>query len=289
MKQEEIKQEEIKQEKMKYLRLLSPATFYADADKRYQELTKVKQKVEERLSKAPEGKIHIVNSDTRTQFYLREESSDRSGKYIRKSEERTIQTHLQKAYDEKILKLLNAEIKCLETFLSNSRNISQRVQQSYSDYPTAVKSYINPIDVSDEDFAKDWSSEIYQGKELPEYVTVYETSCGERVRSKSELTIANMLAERKVPYKYECPLTLQNGTVVYPDFTVLNVKQRKVIYWEHRGMMDDRDYARQAVFKMKSLMQNGIVLGDNLIITEETYVNPLGTNEINEVIKRYFG
>lgn len=53
-------------------------------------------------------------------------------------------------------------------------------------------------------------------------------------------------------------------------------------------MMDDRDYARQAVFKMKSLMQNGIVIGDNLIITEETSANPLGTNEINEMIKSFF-
>ena len=54
-------------------------------------------------------------------------------------------------------------------------------------------------------------------------------------------------------------------------------------------MMDDRDYARQAVFKMKSLMKSGILLGDNLIITEETTANPLGTNEIDAVIDQYFG
>ena len=143
--------------------------------------------------------------------------------------------------------------------------------------------------MSDEDYAAQWLSESYEGKDIPDYVPVYETKRGERVRSKSELTIANMLADRGIPYKYERPLTLMGGVVVYPDFTLLDVKRRRDIYWEHRGMMDDRDYARQAVFKMKSLMKSGILLGDNLIITEETTANPLGTNEIDAVIDQYFG
>ena len=68
----------------------------------------------------------------------------------------------------------------------------------------------------------------------------------------------------------------------------MDVKKRKEIYWEHRGMMDDREYARQAVFKMKSMMNAGIVIGKNLIITEETSANPLGTNEIDKMIAEYF-
>ena len=94
--------------------------------------------------------------------------------------------------------------------------------------------------------------------------------------------------QKGIPYKYECPKALLNGKEIYPDFTVLNVKARKEIYWEHRGMMDDREYAKQAVFKLKSLMKNGIILGDNLIITEETTANPLGTNEIETIINRFF-
>ena len=96
-----------------------------------------------------------------------------------------------------------------------------------------------------------------------------------------------MLDQYGVPYKYECPITLKNGKTVYPDFTVLNVRKRKILYWEHRGMMDDRDYARQAVFKAKHLRKNGIVLNDNLIITEETSTDPLGTDEIESVIKQF--
>lgn len=52
-------------------------------------------------------------------------------------------------------------------------------------------------------------------------------------------------------------------------------------------MMDDPEYATHTVFRMKSYMNNGIVLGKNLIITEETSMNPLGTNEINTIIETF--
>lgn len=96
-----------------------------------------------------------------------------------------------------------------------------------------------------------------------------------------------MLYHYKIPYKYECPLTLKNGFTIYPDFTVLNVKQRKEIYWEHRGMMDDREYIRNSVQRIKQLNKEGIMLGDNLIITEESLTSPLGTDEIKMIIKKY--
>ena len=79
---------------------------------------------------------------------------------------------------------------------------------------------------------------------------------------------------------------LANGKVIYPDFTVLKVSERKVIYWEHRGMMDDREYARNAVNRIKSYNKNGVFLGENLILTEETSTDPLGTDEIETVISR---
>ena len=268
--------------------LLKPTALYEEAGKRCQEISKCKQKTEEDLRKAPPGLIHISKAGTGVRFYLRRDSSDKSGKYIRKSDTRTIQAYLRKSYNEKALKLLNTEIKYLDVLLKKSSNITEKLRRLYSDLPSEVKPYIDPIDMSDEDLIAYWKSIPYEGKEIPESVPVYQTNNGERVRSKSELTIANMMAARGIPYKYECPLILINGTVIYPDFTVLNAKMRKVVYWEHRGMMDDREYARQAVYKMKSMLKNGIITGDNLIITEETSVNPLGTNEIDAIISSYF-
>ena len=97
-----------------------------------------------------------------------------------------------------------------------------------------------------------------------------------------------MLESKGIPYKYECPLVLQNGIVIYPDFTLLDIRNRQEIYWEHRGMMDDKEYARNSVQRIKTLMRNGICIGKNLIITEETLTNPLGTDEIKTIIQEFF-
>lgn len=268
--------------------LLKPTSLYVEANRRLKELSECLLETEKELRKAPSGIIHVVNSKNRIQFYLRDNKSDRGGKYIRKSDTHTIQTLLQKSYQEKVMKLLKIEAKNLALLLKKLDNFTEKIKQIYSDLPDQIKCYINPIDMSDDDFAAKWMNIPYRGKEIPEYVPVYKTTNGERVRSKSELTIANMLADKGILYKYECPKTLPNGKTLYPDFTVLDIKARKEIYWEHRGMMDDREYARQAVFKMKSLMRNGIYLGNNLIITEETSTNPLGTDEIETIIRRYF-
>ena len=175
----------------------------------------------------------------------------------------------------------------LKKILSCSR-FSQNMIEIYSEYPEEIRNFVVPLECSDEDFVNKWLEEKYVGKQIPETTATFTTNKGEQVRSKSELNIANALAAKGIPYKYECPLTLKGGNTIYPDFTVLNVKKRRVIYWEHRGMMDDRGYSRDAVERVKDMNRNGIILGKNLIITEETGNCPLNTTEIDAVINNYF-
>ena len=52
-------------------------------------------------------------------------------------------------------------------------------------------------------------------------------------------------------------------------------------------MMDDKEYAKNSVQRIKTLMKEGLFIGDDLIITEETSTNPLGTNEIDAIIKKF--
>ena len=268
--------------------ILKPTVLYSEADRRRKEILDCKRVMESELRKAPPGIMHVVHSGTRIQYYLRSDRSDKSGKYIRKSDKQTIGTLLRKAYYEKVIKLLNEELGNLDLLLKKSNDTVEKIRKLYSDLPREMKQYIDPVDKLDADIIDEWLNIPYDGKEIPEHIPIYITERGERVRSKSELNIANKLAEKNIPYKYECPLTLAGGKVIFPDFTVLNIKERREIYWEHRGMMDDREYSRQAVFKMKSMMNSDIILGNNLIITEETSVNPLGTNEIDSIIASFF-
>ncbi len=268
--------------------LLKHTGVYEEASRRYNELVMIRKNTGERLAKSPQGKIRISTSGRRPQFYLKKDRSDRYWKYISKSEKVKLKQYVQKAYYEKTLKLIDREMHILERFIKASGDVADRIRRIYSDYPDEVKAYIDPVDMEDNDYIKLWESIQYDGKDISEEMTVYETKRGERVRSKSELNIANALAAKGIPYKYECPLILKNSAKIHPDFTILNVRKRKQIYWEHRGMMDDTDYATRSVLRIKTYMKNGIFIGDELIITEETSANPLGTNEIDGIINEFF-
>lgn len=271
--------------------LIMPTNLYEDAAGRLLELKKRRNSIEKRILKYPPGQIHIVRHRYGPMYYLRTNPKDKSGVYIHKSEEKMIRSYLQKKYDEDALKLLNAEIYNLERLIRKSFvkeiSLSEKLKQLFSKFPTEIQYMINPVDISDQMYASEWMSEKFEKSTMAFTGPVYDTDRGERVRSKSELTIANTLYRLGIPYRYECAFCMKGGRVVYPDFTVMNVRKRIIIYWEHRGMMDDHDYSRNAVLKNKEYMRSGLILGDNLIITEETSANPLGTDEIDIIIKAY--
>jgi len=56
-------------------------------------------------------------------------------------------------------------------------------------------------------------------------------------------------------------------------------------------MMDDREYSKSSVQRLREYAKEDIYCGDNLIISEETSAFPLGTLEIEieRMIRHYFG
>lgn len=269
---------------------LKPTNLYFEAKRRFEELKKLKQKLEYNIEKYPPGTIHVIKTNKRAQYYLRYDSSDKSGEYISKQETEKIGKYMQKKYDIKILKLINSEILNLEKFLNKDNFVHiHKIQNMYSNYSPEIKKYITPYDVSDDDFVREWTAQDYEKKIIGKGVPILISDKGDHVRSKSELNIANKLFKMNIPYKYECPLLLSDGRFIYPDFTILDVTNRKEVYWEHRGMMDDKEYAKHAVVRIREYEKEGIYLGESLIITEETMYNPLGTNEIEDIIEHYLG
>ena len=94
---------------------------------------------------------------------------------------------------------------------------------------------------------------------------VHKALTGDMVRSKSEVIIANILADRDITFWYEKPLFADNGTMYLPDFT-LNYRG-KTWYWEHLGMMDKPTY--QEHWKQKEKWYNSHFPGQ-LITTSES-------------------
>jgi len=112
-----------------------------------------------------------------------------------------------------------------------------------------------------------------QADYMPEGRT-HITSRGLRVRSKSEVLIAEKLYEYGIDFRYEEVLKIGKYTFV-PDFTVRR-RDGKVFYWEHCGRTSDEEYMTRHRRKMELYEIAGIVPWDNLIVTyddEEGNIN----------------
>lgn len=250
----------------------------------------IKVQAGKQLQKAPKGKISVVRQgqNGRFKYYNRENSSDKYGKYLNKSDMQLCQNLAQKKYNEMILAAIEDEIAQLERIVSICHKDS--VIDTYSELNPGLSRMVSPYNIDDRTLERIWLEQPYESLGFNEAdESEFYSDRGERMRSKSEVLIANALLRKGIAYKYECPLELSNGKRRYPDFTILCTRMRKIYYWEHLGKIGDADYAENNLKKMCEYMKNGLVLGGNLIMTCESASIPLGTREINQVIDSVFG
>lgn len=90
---------------------------------------------------------------------------------------------------------------------------------------------------------------------------IYATRKGDKVRSKSEVIIANILHSSNIEYQYEKKVFYTNKNWIEPDFTI-KMPDNREIYWEHLGMIGTEDYDRRWKEKMeiyKTYFPNSLV------------------------------
>ncbi len=256
-----------------------------ELERRKEELLQLKNEKEHALKGAPKGTVRISCSQKRTQFYYRKEKEDRRGTYIPEKKLELVKKLAQKEYDQKVLRAVEKELDIVEKCMACYQVAEP--ETIYENLHDARKKMVVPIWEPDEQYVRNWENVAYQGKGFDENMPEYYTAKKERVRSKSELIIADLLGREGVPYRYEYPLHLKGFGQVYPDFMVLNVSKRKEFYWEHLGMMDDPAYVEKAIQKITMYEQNGIYPGEQLILTHETRKNPLSQKMVRRMIEHY--
>ena len=196
-------------------------------------LTSLEKEIENKLEGAPSGALRISHRKGKVQFYQRINPADQRGKYIPTAQKELAAKLAQKEYDKSLYKAIQKELNAIDAFLKKMPKY--RAEENYLRLNDIRKELVVPALETDEMYAQRWQSMPYRGKLSEEEQTGLFTDKGEKVRSKSEMIIANLLAKDGVPYRYECPLELKGMGVIYPDFTVLNIRLRKVFYWEHQG------------------------------------------------------
>jgi hypothetical protein len=248
------------------------------------------------VAKLPEGYILVKNDNGRQRFYRRIKSGkgNYSDTYLKESdnplrEKLARKVFLEKLADsqtqsavliEKSIPLLRkAETSCNEKIILENLPAGIRklvkVQEGPDNKALAKFLYVNPNIM----------------KNQHKINTGLFTKQGEEVRSKSELIIANMLHDAGIPYHYELVLafSVEPGflDVAFPDFTVMNIRTGKVMYWEHFGMLDNQQYFSDYITKMENYSAYGYLPGRDVILSFETAESGLRTKTVAALINQF--
>lgn len=228
--------------------------------------------IQQRKAKYPQGYLKIDEKRGRFYYSIVDIESGES-RYVTKGCINEARMIAQRDYEAAYLKTVQSEICELEKLLS--QKYYDKAKGCYSNLHPGRKCLVVPYEMSDEEYISRWIGTPYIPKGFSEDdETAYYTEKGERVRSKAEVIIADTLNSLNIPYKYECPLQLDNITI-YPDFTILDIIERREKYFEHFGMLGDPDYVSNMLLKLSTYERNGIYVGSQLICTLESVKRPL--------------
>ena len=296
--------------------LLLPDTLATQIQKRLLQLQATLRKIRETQKGMPQGHLRVAQKgNKRPWFYHYTSPDDLTGKYIRKKDIEFAKALAQKGYNNTLLEQLQKETTALQEYLTQSQN-GRAIPKLYESLCPARQTLITPATLTDEQYIAQWKNVIWQGRPITPDTPTYDTANGEQVRSKSEVIIADALRRHGIPYRYEYPIELlkkspstelrdhnndlrnhnndlrdhnnalsnHNTITLHPDFLCLNIHTRQEIIWEHFGLMDDPEYAKNAAAKLRLYAENNIFPGHGLILTMETQTEPLSTRVMEKLI-----
>ena len=301
---------------------LPPSQIAAQLQERIEQLETLLAIKEKALKKAPEGSLRVSKSHGAVQYYQKIDKDGKNGRYLDAAHRELAQKLAQKAYNIKLLPAIKKELALLQAALTKIQEATKGGEISLvalEQVNPDSRALITTATLTDEQYAAAWLSQKYKGKPFQPDAPELYTARGERVRSKSEVIIADTLTRLGIPYHYEFPLTLKSGgrgqsagtsqqsagnfpqkedtssqnagarskITIYPDFLCLNIRTRREFIWEHFGLMDDPSYSTRAVQKLQTYNQNGIHPGQNLIISTESSDLPLNTRHIENLINTF--
>ena len=274
---------------MNKLELLPPDDLQQQMQAHSEELFSAITILRANLAKSPAGRLRTALRGNKARFYHVTDPKKPGGTYIPRHEEALAARLAQKDYDSAALAQLERQLELVNQFIIDYN--PQALADTYHNLSDCRQRIVTPATLPDAEYAKRWQALPYKSKPFADNTPEYTTARGERVRSKSEVIIADTLSRMGIPYRYEFPLRqkLSQGSAAtfYPDFTCLNLRTREEFLWEHFGMMDDPDYARNAMDKLDIYERNGFFLGKRLIISRETDEKPLNAKTIRNLAEEY--
>lgn len=255
--------------------------YYSKLLERNRTLTRQIQSTESQINTLPAGNIFCTQNGPRYKWF---HTDGHKHTYIPKRNRAYAEELAYKKYLSLYLQDLKQEKIATDSYLRHHRpSLSSQLLTQNSEYPKLLSAHFQPLS---EEFTEWTHSSYNRNPKFPEQL-IHKTSSGNFVRSKSEALIDMLLYLHKIPFRYECVLTLGSLTI-YPDFTIRHPKTGQYIYWEHFGLMDQAAYCKSTCEKLQLYMSHGIIPSIHLITTYETKELPLSQETIEKTIQDYF-
>ena len=258
-----------------------------ELEDRADELKKLIKYKNRALEHHPSGMLRVAKSKKQYQYFIRETSAEKTGKYIPKAKRSLAIKLAKKEYDQKLIRSAEGELRYIEEILSNDNGVIW--EDIYKNMHPAKRALVKPDYLSDEDYIAQWLHQDIEKLDDKFQNADYETNNGDMMRSKSELLIMNLLEKYGIPYIYEKPIHLKGYGQVVPDFTILEMKNRKEVIWEHLGRMGEEDYRNKNLRKIEAYEKNGYYLGENLLVTYELSTRDFDVVMVEKKLKSFLG
>ena len=243
------------------------------------------KKVKEALQDSVPGSLRITTIHGKPRYY---HMNGGSQTYLPPEESELIHALAESAYLSKLERILSHEIRTIGDFLS--RYHPEKKLTLLKTLLPDRRALIDPLIPSDEQFIESWQRSLVSNRESSpnsyENRSGIVAETGEWYRSKSELLLTDTFRKNHIPFVYEAPLFL-GGSVLYPDFTLLNVRTRETFYWEHFGMIGDAEYQRGMPGKIARYVSAGLFPGRELLMSFELTDNPIHMPTVNAIIREF--
>lgn len=252
-----------------------------------QEDERVLRAARKRLARCADGSIMVKKRGRSASFYCflpADGKGKRKEVSIPRRNKRLLASLCDKRYCEKLIPILTKEIKLLRSFLAKFDPEEKVLLRRH--LPEEMGKYITPLIRTREEQIESWLSEHFDTNPYPLDNDSYCTKKGEYVRSRLELYVANLLYDLGIPYRYECAVYLEDGSVLYPDFTLLHPETLEVYWLELFGMMDDPDYAAANLQKIARYSQSKMF--PNLIMVFDHKDAPFRTETFETILRNFF-
>lgn len=239
-----------------------------------------------KLANLPEGTLRAdVRGD---KVYYSRRIGGRSY-YINSRDTKLIDQLKERKFNAIGLEIVEKNIRCLQILCENyhsftTGDIVKRMPKSYlhDSESTGIFNgrYIDARDWENANYPKrDWNP-LYK---KPGHLTLK----GDSVRSKSELTIANILYSNGIPYHYEEEMEI-DGIMFCPDFKIYVEKSDRFVLLEHCGLMMNGDYQRSYGRKVARYIAADLMPWRDVFFTYDDRDGNLDTQIIQKIVEMFF-